>query len=116
MNPPRGQMCSAFGSEHVLAVARGNRQLLVIVIQRLFAHRRDFARDQCIADRRTGAVGRDRRLRGAVIDPAGRLIAQLDDVLLVRQTEHGCPKLNVTFGSAAAASTSTRFSAARETE
>ena len=105
MNPPRGQMCSAFGSMHVLAIARRNGEFLVVVIQRLFAHRRDFARHQRIAHRGAGAVGGDRRLRGAC-DRSGRWPHRATRARLCScaRPRHSCPKWNSTFGNSPAAS------------
>ncbi len=78
---------------HVFAVAPRNREFLVVVLQRLFAYRRDFARHQRIAHGRAGAVGGNRRLRGAVMDLAVDLIAKLEHVAVVRKTEAQLPEV-----------------------
>ena len=74
-------------------IHRRNGELLVIVIQRLFAHVADLMRHEAVAHRGPGAIGGDAGHRVGVIDAPRFLVAHFQRVAFRAQPQAQLPKL-----------------------
>jgi hypothetical protein len=68
------------------------------VIQRLFAHGADFARNQRVSYGRARSIGGDPGLRGSLIHATADLIAHLQRGFAMYQAQALLPKLELSIG------------------